>query len=224
MSTDALSWSESLWHVFGTIGAVIFYGRFYVQWLASERKKQITIPIAFWYMSAVGSMMQFAYALHLVSPGAAFGLCFNLFIYTRNLIHIWRERGKLTQTLNVAAHTTAFVTVAIATVFMVMTWHYEWKANATADPAQATANWIWLGVWGVGQTLFFLRFLVQWLVSEAQKKSVVPPIFWYFSIVAATLQAASFIQREDWVFAAGMMATILIYGRNLWFIHTVSDE
>ena len=89
----------ALWTLFGAVGAVIFYGRFYVQWLASERRKQSVIPVAFWYMSAGGSVMQFIYAVYLNSPGAALGLCFNVFIYMRNLVHIWRERGKLTRTV-----------------------------------------------------------------------------------------------------------------------------
>ena len=88
---------------------------------------------------------------------------------------------------------------------------------------QAARNWLWLGVWGLGQSLFFLRFLIQWLTTEIRRKSVVPPIFWYLSIVAALLQGASFIQRADWVNAVGMAATILIYSRNIWFIRTVRD-
>lgn len=222
--SGGIEWGRTLWFVFGAIGAVVFYGRFYVQWWASERKKRIVIPIAFWYMSAVGGIMQFAYAVHRLSPGAALGLCFNIFVYIRNLVHIWRERGTLTRRLSIAVHGIAVVAVIVSVCLMAMTWVYEWKKNAALHPDAATANWIWLGVWGGGQALFFLRSLTQWLISESQKKSIVPPIFWYLSITAATLQAASFIQRHDWVFAAGMAATIVIYARNLWFMHTEPAE
>ena len=142
---------EHAWIAFGVTGMVIFYGRFYVQWIASERQKKSVIPVAFWYMSSVGSVMQFIYAVHRVSPGAAFGQCFNIVIYMRNLVHIWRERGRLTQSLNVAAHALAGLIAAVAVVFMLMTWLSEYKANQSIEAAQAARNWFWLGVWGAGQ-------------------------------------------------------------------------
>ena len=209
---------EHAWIAFGVTGMVIFYGRFYVQWIASERQKKSVIPVAFWYMSSVGSVMQFIYAVHRVSPGAAFGQCFNIVIYMRNLVHIWRERGRLTQSLNVAAHALAGLIAAVAVVFMLMTWLSEYKANQSIEAAQAARNWFWLGVWGAGQLLFFLRFAIQWLVSEMKRKSVIPPVFWYFSLAAAILQTAAFVQRQDWIFAVGMGSNILVYARNVVFI------
>ena len=214
---------QALWTIFGTAGAVIFYGRFYVQWLASERRKQSVMPVAFWYMSACGSVMQFIYAVHLNSPGAALGLCFNIFIYIRNLVHIWRERGKLTRALNAGAHSFAVALVAVATYFMVLTWLREYHATQQMTAQEAGRNWFWLGVWGAGQSLFFARFAIQWLVTEWRQKSVVPPIFWYLSAVAGLLQGASFVQRHDWIFAAGTAATILIYSRNIWFIRAAKQ-
>ncbi|MCX5771776.1 MAG: lipid-A-disaccharide synthase N-terminal domain-containing protein [Candidatus Hydrogenedentes bacterium] len=220
---DGWTAAMAIWWVFGTVGAIIFYGRFYVQWLASERRKQSVMPVAFWYMSACGSVMQFIYAVHLNSPGAAFGLCFNIFIYIRNLVHIWRERGKLTKALNIGAHAFAVALVAVATYFMVLTWLREYDATQEMTAEEAGRNWFWLGVWGVGQAMFFARFAIQWLVTELRKKSIVPPVFWYLSMVAGLLYAASFVQRHNWIFAAGTAATILIYARNIWFIQTAKQ-
>jgi lipid-A-disaccharide synthase-like uncharacterized protein len=210
--------TEHLWLIFGTAGLVVFNGRFYVQWLASEREKRSVIPVAFWYMSAVGSLMQFVYAVHLVSPGAAFGNCFNIVIYSRNLIFIWREKGVLTRRLHIATYVVAIAVALTATGFMVATWIWEFHANRALESNEAARNWFWLGVWGVGQALFFMRFLIQWLVTEKERKSVVPPVFWYLSLVAAILQGAAFSQRREWIFAIGMAATLFIYARNLWFI------
>ena len=202
------------------MGAIIFYGRFYVQWIVSERRKQSVVPVAFWYMSSVGSVMVFTYAVYLRNPGMAFGQCFNIIVYSRNLIHIWRERGRLTRTLNVSVHGLAGVIVAVAVVFMAMTWLHEYEFNRSLETKEATRNWLWLGVWGVGQAMFFLRFFIQWLMTEIKKRSVVPPVFWRLSLGAAVLHTAFYCQRAHWIFAASMAATILIYARNLWFIHT----
>ena len=40
----------------------------------------------------------------------------------------------------------------------------------------------WLIVGFTGQALFSARFLIQWIVSERAKKSLVPTAFWLFSI------------------------------------------
>lgn len=215
--------SRSLWALFGAVGSAVFYGRFFVQWYASERRKQSVIPIAFWYMSSVGSLMVFTYAVYLRSPGAAFGQCFNILVYSRNLIHIWRERGDLSRARNLTVHTAAILIALTATLFMALTWWREYTVNQSIEPARAMENWFWLGVWGVGQFGFFLRFAVQWLATEIKKKSVVPPAFWYLSLMAATLQAASFFQRGEWILAIGTCTTLLVYARNLHLLRSAKE-
>ena len=41
--------TELAWMVVGFIGQALFFGRFFVQWLASERKKASVVPPQFWY-------------------------------------------------------------------------------------------------------------------------------------------------------------------------------
>jgi len=77
---------------------------------------------------------------------------------------------------------------------------------------------LWLVVGFCGQALFFGRFLVQWIASERQKASVIPPAFWYLSIAGGLVLLAYSIQRRDPVFIAGQATGLCIYGRNLWFI------
>src|SRR5512134_1960248 len=69
-----------------------------------------------------------------------------------------------------------------------------------------------------GQALFFMRFLVQWISSEKQKKSVIPLACWYFSIGGSILLLAYAIIRKDPVFIVGQSMGFLIYIRNLHFI------
>jgi len=42
------------------------------------------------------------------------------------------------------------------------------------------ASWLILGF--VGQALFSMRFLIQWIYSEREKRSIIPTAFWYFSL------------------------------------------
>jgi lipid-A-disaccharide synthase-like uncharacterized protein len=77
---------------------------------------------------------------------------------------------------------------------------------------------IWLIVGFAGQACFTSRFLVQWLVSERQKKSIIPLAFWYFSIMGGATLLSYAIYRKDPVFIIGQSTGLIIYFRNLYFI------
>jgi lipid-A-disaccharide synthase-like uncharacterized protein len=83
----------------------------------------------------------------------------------------------------------------------------------------ATTEQLWLAVGLFGQALFSARFLVQWIASERRKRSVVPHAFWYFSIGGGVTLLAYAIYRRDPVFILGQGAGLLVYARNLWFLH-----
>ena len=77
---------------------------------------------------------------------------------------------------------------------------------------------IWVIIGFCGQAFFSARFLIQWIVSERAKKSIVPTAFWLFSIGGGATLLAYSIYRGDPVFIAGQGAGLLIYARNLHFI------
>lgn len=70
----------------------------------------------------------------------------------------------------------------------------------------------------VGQFFFSMRFVVQWIASEKNKKSVVPLSFWIFSVLGSSLLLIYAIYRKDPVFILGQAPNLLIYFRNIWFI------
>ena len=77
---------------------------------------------------------------------------------------------------------------------------------------------IWVSIGLLGQALFTMRFLVQWITSEKRKKSVVPVAFWYFSIAGGIILLSYAIYRRDPVFILGQSFGVFIYSRNLYFI------
>ncbi|MFQ5450351.1 MAG: lipid-A-disaccharide synthase N-terminal domain-containing protein [Nitrospinaceae bacterium] len=77
-------------------------------------------------------------------------------------------------------------------------------------------HWVIIGL--VGQTCFFMRFLVQWIVSEKRKESTIPLAFWYFSIGGSLVLLAYSIHRQDPVFILGQSVGSIIYIRNLILI------
>ncbi|MEM7058179.1 MAG: lipid-A-disaccharide synthase N-terminal domain-containing protein [Pseudomonadota bacterium] len=83
---------------------------------------------------------------------------------------------------------------------------------------------IWVLVGLGGQIMFMMRFLIQWIVSEKAKKSVIPVSFWWFSIAGAAILLAYAIYRKDPVFILGQSLGFFIYTRNLWFIYKERQE
>jgi lipid-A-disaccharide synthase-like uncharacterized protein len=81
------------------------------------------------------------------------------------------------------------------------------------------AEVVWVAIGLLGQLLFFLRFFIQWLVSEKKKESVIPVSFWYFSISGGIILLFYAIYRKDPVFILGQSTGVLIYARNLYFIY-----
>ncbi|MDD2661979.1 MAG: lipid-A-disaccharide synthase N-terminal domain-containing protein, partial [Methylococcales bacterium] len=65
---------------------------------------------------------------------------------------------------------------------------------------------VWLVIGFLGQALFSARFIVQWLKSEREKKSVFPIAFWYFSIGGGVTLLAYAVYRQDPVFIVGQLS------------------
>jgi lipid-A-disaccharide synthase-like uncharacterized protein len=79
------------------------------------------------------------------------------------------------------------------------------------------AAWVLFGL--SGQLLFSMRFLIQWLASEREGRSIIPIAFWYFSIFGGMTLLTYAIYRQDPVFILGQSTGVLIYARNLYLIH-----
>ncbi len=79
---------------------------------------------------------------------------------------------------------------------------------------------LWWVVFGfAAQLMFTARFLVQWIASEKARKSVMPVAFWYFSLAGGVMLLTYALWRRDPVFILGQALGVIIYARNLWFIH-----
>ncbi|WP_319200810.1 lipid-A-disaccharide synthase N-terminal domain-containing protein [uncultured Ilyobacter sp.] len=78
--------------ILGFIGQAFFSMRFLVQWMASERAGKSVIPLSFWIFSIIGSSFLLIYAIYRKDPVFILGQAPNLFIYTRNLYLIKKER------------------------------------------------------------------------------------------------------------------------------------
>ena len=81
---------DPFWFALGLAGQAIFFSRFLVQWIASERAGKSYIPRIFWWLSLVGSMLLLFYAIHRKDPVFVLGQAFGWVVYARNLVLIQR--------------------------------------------------------------------------------------------------------------------------------------
>lgn len=87
---------DTLWGMFGFLGQAIFGIRFLIQWVKSEQEGHSVIPIAFWYISLLGGLISFIYAVHVQAWPLVMGQALPLPIYTRNIWMIYRDRRRAT--------------------------------------------------------------------------------------------------------------------------------
>jgi len=76
---------------------------------------------------------------------------------------------------------------------------------------------LWLTVGLVGQSMFVLRWFVQWIASERARRLVVPDLFWYASLIGGLMVLCYGIYKPDPVIVLGQFG-IFIYARNVFFI------
>jgi lipid-A-disaccharide synthase-like uncharacterized protein len=87
---------EIIWNLIGWTGQAVFFSRFFVQWYATEKKKQVVVPQAFWWLSLIGSLIMLLFALfydrHWV---VIFSYAFTWIPYIRSLmIHRWHKAAQ----------------------------------------------------------------------------------------------------------------------------------
>jgi lipid-A-disaccharide synthase-like uncharacterized protein len=78
---------------------------------------------------------------------------------------------------------------------------------------------MWLIVGFAGQAMFSMRFIIQWIISEREKRSMIPLAFWYFSLAGGLSLLIYAIHRKDPVFILGQGSGLFIYIRNLYLIY-----
>ncbi len=74
------------WQIVGFIGQGLFTARFLVQWIASEKKGDTVVPVAFWWLSLVGGISLLVYAISQRDPVFIVGQSLGMFVYLRNLM------------------------------------------------------------------------------------------------------------------------------------------
>ena len=84
------------WHVWkfvGWCGNAVFFSRFFVQWIATEKRKQVVVPVSFWWLSLVGSILLLAYGIRQRDSVFIFAYAFTWIPYIRNIVIYRRHKA-----------------------------------------------------------------------------------------------------------------------------------
>jgi lipid-A-disaccharide synthase-like uncharacterized protein len=92
----------SIWKIVGWVGNAVFFSRFFFQWYATEKQKRVVVPLTFWWLSLIGSLLLLIYGLHQRDSVFIFAYAFTWIPYIRNLI-IHHRHARARQTCSTCA-------------------------------------------------------------------------------------------------------------------------
>lgn len=79
----------------------------------------------------------------------------------------------------------------------------------------SAVSFVWVGIGLLGQLAFSGRMVLQWIVSEKHRRSVITESFWWFSLFGGITLFSYFVWRQDPVGILGQASGIVIYARNI---------
>lgn len=83
------------WKTIGLLGAVLFTSRWFVQLYVTRKRRQVSMPMLFWYLSIAGSLMTLGYFIW--GKNDAVGIlqnAFPMFVALYNVyVHVRHGRG-----------------------------------------------------------------------------------------------------------------------------------
>ncbi|MCF0172539.1 MAG: lipid-A-disaccharide synthase N-terminal domain-containing protein [Bacteroidales bacterium] len=203
---------DSSWFIYalGLLAQGLFSARMIVQWLISEKKRQATSPTIFWVLSITASYIFFIYGWLRSDFAIMFGQIISYYIYMWNLKTkgVWSSRS-------IKPVAALLLLTPIAGV-VYMGFHAEEVASRLFHTECIP---MWLVVYGsLGQVIFTLRFVYQFIYSHKKGESVLPKGFWIISLVGTVAICSYGIIRHDWVLCLGQSVGFITYSRNLYLI------
>lgn len=83
------------WELIGLLGTLVFASRFILQWIASERAGKSVVPVAFWWISLLGTTILTLYGIHFRRMAVVVGQASGFAVYIRNLMLIHQHKKRV---------------------------------------------------------------------------------------------------------------------------------
>jgi lipid-A-disaccharide synthase-like uncharacterized protein len=98
LKNDTVSLFLLIW---GSAGQVIFNSRFLFQWIYSEYHNESVLPLGFWILSTIGSLMIFIYSIPRLDPVLFTAHSLGLLMYSRNILLFYGKKGMFSKLNNI---------------------------------------------------------------------------------------------------------------------------
>ena len=201
-------------YIIGFLAQVFFSARILLQWFLSERAKKVISPAIFWELSIVGAYLLFVYGWLRDDFAIILGQIISYYIYIWNLDkkHQWKK-------LPVIIRTLLLLTPVVAILYMLK------DAGVFVDQFFRNEKIpLWLLVYGsMGQIIFTLRFVYQWIYSKRKDESLLPIGFWVISLFGSLIIVSYAIYRSDPVLILGQSTGLIAYSRNIYLSKRAGD-
>ena len=201
-------------YVIGFLAQVFFSARILLQWFLSERAKKVISPAIFWQLSIVGAYLLFVYGWLRDDFAIILWQIISYYIYIWNLDkkHQWKK-------LPVIIRTLLLLTPVVAILYMLK------DAGVFVDQFFRNEKIpLWLLVYGsMGQIIFTLRFVYQWIYSKRKDESLLPIGFWVISLFGSLIIVSYAIYRSDPVLILGQSTGLIAYSRNIYLSKRAGD-
>ncbi|MEM8758571.1 MAG: lipid-A-disaccharide synthase N-terminal domain-containing protein, partial [Planctomycetota bacterium] len=87
-------WGNAVWVLVGLGGQAAFFGRMFIQWVISEKRRQSQVPELFWWLSFLGGACLLTYFVWRVDVVGVLGQSTGVVIYARNLRLIQKQKRR----------------------------------------------------------------------------------------------------------------------------------
>ncbi|MBL7703824.1 MAG: lipid-A-disaccharide synthase N-terminal domain-containing protein [Ferruginibacter sp.] len=197
-------------YTIGFAAQLLFSSRLLLQWIASEKNKNVTTPTSFWVHSLIASFLLFTYGYLRNDFPIMLGQIITYYIYIRNL-HFEQVWKKQPVTLRY---------FLIAFPLLITLYFFRNNRYDLHELFNKTEIVTWLFIWGIcGQVIFTFRFVYQWMAAERTKQAFLPPAFWWLSLCGSSMILVYAMLRRDPVLFVGQIFGFVVYTRNLMLIY-----
>ena len=196
-------------YIVGFLAQLLFSARLLLQWIMSEKAKKVVSPSIFWKLSLLGAYLLFIYGWLRDDFAIILGQLISYYIYIWNL-----NKKESWQKMPARIRYILALTPVVAVLFMLK------DARGFVEQFFLNENIpLWLLLFGsMGQIIFTLRFVYQWVYSMKKNESLLPLGFWLISLTGSLIIVAYALYRRDPVLILGQSTGLVVYCRNIYLL------
>ena len=197
--------------ILGFVSQVLFFTRTLLQWILSERARKVLSPTIYWVLSIVASYLFCIYGWFRNDFAILLGQFISYYIYIWNL----NENGVWNK-IPVIFKAILILTPICAVGFVLRNSNYfisNFLSNMNIP--------LWQVILGsLGQIIFTLRFVYQWVYSMRRNESLLPIGFWIISLIGSGIIVIYGLIRLDPILILGQSVGFIAYTRNIAIYRT----